>query len=412
MSSPPCRSRVFFLPLVLCLPFMVQGCGEEPISLQVGPVGFPESELLGLGSAQREQLALIAVVGLAVAEGDELGLGGPVLEHRRALRMGDRLREEFLLEAAGVTEAELEARYLTDPDHELVVRHLVVLSERFRPEVERERARARASAALDRIEAGEPFESVVAEVSEEPGAARREGLLQPGREGTWVSEFWEAAQALAAGEVSPVVETEYGFHVLRLEERRILPFEEARDRVVGEVARFLGGGEAWEAWLQERRGEVAMDAGAVREFDPRTPDAGTALATWPGGRLDAAMAAHRLRGLPHREWDEFLHGDAAVREDRIRELALQALKEQEAQVRGIQLRPTTEGDLEREWERKVAEWGVFLGFRLGMTPAAVRDAALAGLRATGQNARIARGELREWAPALEIWVPIHRTQGD
>jgi hypothetical protein len=412
MLSPRRRSRFLLLPLVLALPFTVQGCGEETISLQVGPVGFPESELLGLGIAQREQLALITVVGLAVAEGDELALGAPVLERRRALRMGDRLREEFLLEAAGVTEAELEERYLTDPDHELVVRHLVVLSERFRPDVERDKARTRASAALDRIEAGEPFESVASEVSEEPGAARREGLLQPGREGTWVSEFWGAAQALAEGEVSPVVETEYGFHVLRLEERRILPFEEARDRVVGEVARFLGGGEVWEAWLEERRGEVATDAEAIREFDPEDADAAPTLATWSGGSLDATTAGRRLRGLPQREWDDFLQGDGAARRDRIRELALLALQEQEAQARGLQLRPTTEVDLEREWERKVAEWGVFLGFRSGMTPTAVRDAALDGLRATGQNARIARGELREWAPALRAWVPIHGIEGD
>jgi hypothetical protein len=412
MPSPPRRSRVLLLPLVLFLPFMLQGCGEETISLQVGPVGFPESELLGLGSPQREQLALITVVGLAVAEGDEMALGAPVLERRRALRMGDRLREEFLLEAAGVTEAELEERYLTDPDHELVVRHLVVLSERFRPDVERERARARATAALGRIEAGEPFEAVVAEVSEEPGAARREGLLQPGRDGTWVPEFWDAALALDEGEVSPVVETEYGFHVLRLEERRILPFEEARDRVVGEVARFLGGGEVWEAWLQERRGEVVADADAIREFDPEDPDASATLATWSGGGLDAITAARRLRGLPRREWDAFLQGDETTRIDGIRELALLALQEQEAQARGLQLRATTEGELERDWERTVAEWGVFLGFRSGMSPAAIRDAALDGLRATGQNARIARGELQEWAPALEVWVPIHGIEGD
>jgi hypothetical protein len=412
MPSPPSRSGFFLLPLVLALPFTVQGCGEEPTSLQVGPVGFPESELLGLGSAQREQLALITVMGLAVADGEELALGGPILERRRALRMADRLREEFLLEAAGVSEAELEERYLTDPDHELVVRHLVVLSERFRTDVERERARARASAALGRIEDGEPFETVVAEVSEEPGAARREGLLQPGREGTWVPEFWEAAMALAEGEVSPVVETEYGFHVLRLEERRILPFEEARDRVVGEVARFLGGGEVWEAWLQERRGEVAVEDEAVRAFDPRNPDAAPPLASWPGGTLDATAAARRLRSLPYREWNDFLHGDGDVRGDRIRELALLAMQEQEAQARDLRLRPTTEGDLEREWERKVAEWGVFLGFRAGMTPAAVRDAALDGLRATGQNAQIARGELREWAPTLEVWVPIRHIEGN
>lgn len=411
MSSSPRRSCARIL-LALAVPFLSAGCGDEPTALEVGPVGFPESELLGLGDTQLEQLALITVVGLAVAEREERTLGAPILDHRRALGLRDRLREEVLLEAAGVSEEELEDRYRADPDHELVVRHLVILSERFRPDVERERARGRASAALDRVRGGEAFEAVVAEVSEEPGAARREGLLQPGREGTWVPEFWEAANALDPGELSPVVETEYGFHVLRLEERRVLPFEEARDRVVGEVARFLGGGEAWEAWLEERREEVEILTDAVRRFDPRNPDPDLPLATWAAGRLEATAAAYRLRGLSRTEWEGFLQGDAGLREDRIRELAHLALAEQEAEARGLRLHPTTESELEREWVGRVTEWGVFLGFRTGMASTAIRDASLEGLRATGQNARIARGELMESSPALEAWTAIRRPEGN
>src|SRR5690606_1075757 len=104
----------------------------------------------------------------------------------------------------------------------------------------RAEARRKAERALERIRAGEPFPEVAAEVSEEPGAEGRQGLLQPGREGSWVSEFWNAARALDPGEVSPVTETQYGFHVLRLEERREIPFEEARNDVTLEVAEMIG----------------------------------------------------------------------------------------------------------------------------------------------------------------------------
>jgi hypothetical protein len=410
--STPASGHLARLPLpapllaLLLLALLLGGCGQDEAVVSVGPVSFTESELLGLGEAQRYHLGLLAAVGLAVASGDEAVMGGPVLEYRRAGRLAERLREEVILEAAGVTEEELEARYLTDPDHELVVRHLVVLSERWRPEEERSRARGRAAAALARVEGGEPFEAVVGEISEEPGAARREGLLQPGREGTWVREFWEAASALEEGERSPVVETEYGFHVLRLEERRLLPFEEARDRVVGEVARLLGGGAAWEAWLEERRAGVVLDPDAIAAFDPADPTEGVALASWPGGALDTALAGRRLRGLPAREYEAFLQGESGTREERIRELAHLTLQEREAQARSLRLRPTTEGELQREWERAVTEWSVFLGFRRDMRPEGVGETALAGLRATGQNARIAREEIRSWAPAIEAWIPI------
>jgi parvulin-like peptidyl-prolyl isomerase len=72
-----------------------------------------------------------------------------------------------------------------------VVRHLVVLSERWRPAAHRDSARAVATEALERARAGEAFEALAAEYSDEPGAAERGGLLEPGREGSWVPEFWQ-----------------------------------------------------------------------------------------------------------------------------------------------------------------------------------------------------------------------------
>ena len=46
--------------------------------------------------------------------------------------------------------------------------------------------------------------------------------------------------ALEPGEFSPVTETQYGFHVLRLEDRQIVPFEEDRPAVVARVSALIG----------------------------------------------------------------------------------------------------------------------------------------------------------------------------
>src|SRR5690606_30612099 len=124
-------------------------------------------------------------------------------------------------------EEALREEYAREPEWELTVRHVVRLVPRWASEEERAEARRVAAEAGRRAGAGEDFAALAAEYSEEPGAAERGGLLQPGREGSWVDPFWEAALALEPGETSPVVESEYGYHVLRLDGRRPLPFEEA-----------------------------------------------------------------------------------------------------------------------------------------------------------------------------------------
>ncbi len=67
---------------------------------------------------------------------------------------------------------------------------------------------------LDRLAAGEAFADVAAEVSTDPGSAAAGGSLGPLQIGAFVPEFEEAALALAPGEISEPVETQFGFHII------------------------------------------------------------------------------------------------------------------------------------------------------------------------------------------------------
>lgn len=238
------------LPLLFLLVAVVlTACGEEPPALTVGPVSYSEDDLLGLTDAREASLARITAFGLAVADSATLELGRPVVDGWLADRRLEILAAEKVLDSAGVGDDVLEARYLTDPEYELTVRHILFFSERWRPDAHRTEAEAKAERALASLESGADFAETAARLSEEPGAEGREGLLQPGREGAWVDEFWAAASALDVGQISPVTETQYGFHILRLEDREIVPFEESRSIIARQVADQVGDPTAWlEAW--------------------------------------------------------------------------------------------------------------------------------------------------------------------
>ncbi len=94
-------------------------------------------------------------------------------------------------------------------------------------------ARAKAEAARQRALAGEDFAELARELSEGPTAANG-GDLGFFTQGQTAPAFSAAAFALEPGEISPVVRTDFGLHVLKVEEKRPagrLPFDEVSDHV-------------------------------------------------------------------------------------------------------------------------------------------------------------------------------------
>lgn len=87
-------------------------------------------------------------------------------------------------------------------------------------EEEKELVKERLNGYRDRILKGSKFSTIATLYSEDPASAKKGGELGFFSRGQMVGEFENAAFALQDGEISPIVETKYGFHIIQMIERR------------------------------------------------------------------------------------------------------------------------------------------------------------------------------------------------
>ena len=83
---------------------------------------------------------------------------------------------------------------------------------------QQDKIRPQAGAVLERIRAGEDFAALAKEFSQDPGSAPQGGDLGFFGRGTMVTAFEEVAFGLKVGEVSDLVQSKFGFHIIRVDE--------------------------------------------------------------------------------------------------------------------------------------------------------------------------------------------------
>ena len=149
-------------------------------------------------------------------------------------------------------------RFQTDADRR--PRHILIGSIEENPEAE-----ARAMDVVARLDAGESFEDLAAEVSEDPGTSGQGGDLGWLSRGTGV--FQDAVFDMELGEVRGPVKSEFGYHVIRLDDIR-----------EGEARTFDSVREELEVEYRDLRAEELF-FDAARELDALAFDAFDELAS-------------------------------------------------------------------------------------------------------------------------------------
>lgn len=292
---------------ILALGLLVAGCSDSGSSppravAVVGPHVLTVGETVSLLSQQTQLPAdpqvvsalaelwtdytLLARAALADSSLAAVDLSSLVDQRIEAELLG-KLRDAELVFDTAISEEELEAAYNAElPGGRVQARHILLSFEQGN-EQSRDSALTLARELRDRILEGESFQQLAQEYSADLTTAREGGDLGMFSRPDMVPPFADAAFALQPGEVSEPVETIYGWHVIRTEQRQATPLDSIRDR--------------YRSALQGRRVQSAeslfvaqVDGEANLELSKDALEILRSLASNPGNSLARRAAARSV----------------------------------------------------------------------------------------------------------------------
>ena len=178
------------------------------------------------------------------------------------------LEQEYMVRALGkeatVTDEEVRRFYDANEKGFLAseqarARHILIRVSSDASGEEKKKAREKIEGLGGRIKKGEDFGKLAAEFSEDTNSQMNGGDLGYFTKGQMVKPFEEAAFSLKPGQVSGVVETQFGYHLIKVEdhqEARMVTFDTVKEQIRGRLR-----GEANRLKAEEMIRKIARDAG-------------------------------------------------------------------------------------------------------------------------------------------------------
>ena len=138
-----------------------------------------------------------------------------------------------------ISDADLQKAYEANKTQyeQVKARHILIAfkgspaADPAKPELTEEQAKAKAEAIQKQLAGGANFEELAKKESDDKGSGARGGDLGPFTRGQMVEEFEKAAFSAKVGEISPVVRTQFGYHIIKVDEHTTTPFADVKEQL-------------------------------------------------------------------------------------------------------------------------------------------------------------------------------------
>jgi len=132
-----------------------------------------------------------------------------------------------------VTDADIQSFYDENPSlfERVHASHILFRVTPNASDTEKAEARKKAQDVLDQLNKGKDFAELARQYSEDPGSAPNGGDLGFFGRGQMVPAFENAAFAMKPGEVSGIVESDFGYHIIKTLEKKSLTLDEIKPKM-------------------------------------------------------------------------------------------------------------------------------------------------------------------------------------
>lgn len=177
---------------------------------------------------------------------DKLGITDEFLKDQAKLSLLIQKEQDKFYKENEVSEEEMKEYYNKHIDEykkdEVEASHILIKTtddnNQELPKEEQEKAKKKAEKILKEVKNGGDFAALAKKYSQDPGSAANGGALgSPFGKGVMVKEFEEAAFSMNPGEISDLVKTDFGYHIIKVTDRikDTTSFDSAKDGIKEEL---------------------------------------------------------------------------------------------------------------------------------------------------------------------------------